>query len=75
MFALNFKTEKDFNITLKNLNIDFLTLIASNEEFYNTVSKEKYYKYAEYEKISFDKYTFLITKNNKKVIEMILLFD
>ena len=75
MFTLNFKNERDLNINFRNLNFEFLNLIASNDEFYQTVCKEKYYMYTEYEKIKFDKYTFLITRNNKKIIEMILLSE
>jgi hypothetical protein len=75
MFAVEFKNEKDLNITLKNINFEILNLLASNTEFFNSVSKEKYYMYVEYEKIMFDKYTFLITKNNKKCIEMIYLAE
>jgi hypothetical protein len=72
---LTFKNDKELNITLKNLSFELLNLIASSDDFFNLISKEKYYMYVDYDKIKFDKYTFLITRNNKKAVDMIFLTE
>lgn len=63
-------TNVDMTITLKNLNLELLQTI-STEDSISTVLSEKYYMYAMFDKLELLGVKFMVLKNSKKSVVLL----
>jgi hypothetical protein len=73
MFKIQFQNDNEFSITIENCSAEIINSLATNEEFFLEINDYKFYMSGVYDKVKFEDWKFLITKNTKKCVVMIYL--